>query len=120
MITEPVACRHAHTRSTNFSRPSCSRVRPSAASSRSTTRWVAIPAWSVPGCHSTFRPCIRFRRISESCTVPFSAWPMCREPVTFGGGNAMQYGSPGSSGSASNACASIQRSKMPGSTLPAS
>ncbi len=38
--------------------------------------------------------------------MPFSAWPMCSEPVTFGGGSAMQYGSPGASGSASNACAS--------------
>ena len=87
MIVEPVFARHSHTWSTNASRPSSSRVRPFAASCRSTTVCVAMPAWSVPACHSTLRPCMRFRRISASCTEPFSAWPMWSEPVTFGGGS---------------------------------
>src|SRR5579859_2768724 len=29
-----------------------------------------------------------------SITVCWNAWPMCRVPVTFGGGSRMQYGSP--------------------------
>ena len=29
---------------------------------RSTTIWVAMPAWSVPGCHSTSRPRMRSKR----------------------------------------------------------
>jgi hypothetical protein len=33
-----------------------------AASWRSTTIWVAMPAWSVPGCHSTSRPRMRSKR----------------------------------------------------------
>jgi hypothetical protein len=29
-------------------------------------------------------------RISASWIVPFSAWPMCSAPVTFGGGIAIE------------------------------
>ena len=65
---------------------------PCSASSRSTTICVAMPAWSVPGCHSASRPCMRRQRISVSCTVKVSAWPMCRLPVTFGGGIMMVKG----------------------------
>ncbi len=77
---------HCQTRSTNPSRPSARRSVPCSASSRSTTICVAMPAWSVPGCHSTSRPFMRCQRISVSCTVKVSACPMCRLPVTFGGG----------------------------------
>ena len=35
------------------------RLTPCALSWRSTTIWVAIPAWSVPGCQSVFRPSMR-------------------------------------------------------------
>ena len=52
--------------------------------------------------------------------MPLSAWPMCSEPVTFGGGTVMQYGSPGASGSASKAPRSSQPAKMRCSTGPAS
>ena len=52
--------------------------------------------------------------------VPLSAWPMCSEPVTFGGGTVMQYGSPGASGSASKAPEVSQASRIRCSTGPAS
>lgn len=64
---------------------------PSLASSRSTTFWVAIPAWSMPGCHSVSYPCIRLRRVRASISVCSKAWPRCREPVTLGGGITMVY-----------------------------
>ena len=47
-------------RSSKALRPSAWRVRPSALIWRSTTIWVAMPAWSVPGCHSVRRPFIRW------------------------------------------------------------
>ncbi len=80
----------SHTFSMNFSRPRSSLVVPSAASCFSTTLWVAIPAWSMPGSHSTSKPCIRLRRVNASIRVWSSAWPMCRLPVTFGGGSTME------------------------------
>ena len=51
-IAPPEVAFHCHTRSTKASRPRSCRLRPSLASSRSTTFWVAIPAWSMPGSHS--------------------------------------------------------------------
>ena len=36
---------------------------------------------------------VRWKRISTSCSVLFSAWPMCSEPVTFGGGMTIANGS---------------------------
>ena len=51
-----------------------------------------MPAWSVPGCQSTSRPRIRSKRASTSCSVLLSAWPICSEPVTFGGGITMENG----------------------------
>ena len=51
-IFPPDSAFHCQTRSMNFSRPRSCRDRPSLASSRSTTFWVAIPAWSMPGSHS--------------------------------------------------------------------
>ena len=74
------------------------RMLPSAASWRSTTIWVAMPAWSVPGTHSVAMPRMRAKRASTSCSVLFSAWPMWSEPVTFGGGMTMvKVGAAGSS-----------------------
>jgi hypothetical protein len=35
---------------------------------------------------------MRFQRTRMSWRVLFSAWPMCKEPVTLGGGMTMQYG----------------------------
>ncbi len=52
--------------------------------------------------------------------MPLSAWPMCSEPVTLGGGTVMQYGSPGASGSASKAPEVSQASRIRCSTGPAS
>ncbi len=77
--------------SRNFSRPSARR--PGSCRSincRSTTIWVAMPAWSVPGCQSTSRPRMRSNRQSMSCSVLLSACPICSEPVTLGGGITMQ------------------------------
>ena len=82
---------------------------PSLASSRSTTTWVPMPAWSMPGSHTALRPSIRARRISTSCSALSSACPMCREPVTFGGGITITNGSPGSSTSAWKTPESSQR-----------
>ena len=56
----------------------------------STTICVAMPAWSVPSCHSVLSPRIRWYRISTSISVIWNAWPMCSVPVTFGGGSWMQ------------------------------
>ena len=90
MIVPPDSPFHAHTRSMKSSRAMSWRRRPSASSRRSTTIWVAIPAWSMPGCQSTSRPCMRLKRTRMSCSVLFRAWPMCRLPVTLGGGMTMQ------------------------------
>src|SRR5229473_2637213 len=86
-----------------FSAPSTARPMPSCSRLRTTTIWVAMPAWSVPGCHSTSSPFMRRQRISTSCSVLSSAWPMCRLPVTLGGGITMQYGGLADSGCALNA-----------------
>ena len=86
VIVPPDSAFHCQTRSRNASRPISRRPLPSAASSLSTTICVAIPAWSVPGCHSASRPCIRRQRTNVSCTVNVRACPICRLPVTFGGG----------------------------------
>ena len=94
-IREPYSSFQAQTRSTNSSRPSSWRLFPSARSSFSTTAWVAIPAWSVPRIQSVLRPRIRFIRTSASCIEPFSACPMCRAPVTLGGGIATEKFSSG-------------------------
>ena len=46
---------------------------------------------------------MRRQRISVSCTVKVSAWPMCRLPVTFGGGIMMVKGVALEFGSQANA-----------------
>src|ERR1700743_105828 len=50
-----------------------------------------MPAWSMPGSHSAFLPCMRFQRVSASSSVVISACPMWSEPVTFGGGIGQTY-----------------------------
>jgi hypothetical protein len=94
-IVEPYCARQRQTRSVNASRPISSREVPSVASSFSTWRCVAMPAWSVPKIHFVRRPRMRFRRISESWIEPLSACPMCSTPVTFGGGMAIEKFSSG-------------------------
>ena len=89
MIWPPYSSFHSQTRRTNSSRPSSCRVTPSAASAFSTTAWVAMPAWSVPQIQSVSKPAMRWARISRSWIVLFRACPMCRAPVTFGGGIAI-------------------------------
>jgi hypothetical protein len=90
MIVPPYCSRHRHTRSTNALRPSAWRLVPSDHSSRSTWVCVPIPAWSVPRIHLVRFPRMRASRISASWMEPFSAWPMCSAPVTFGGGIAIE------------------------------
>jgi hypothetical protein len=100
MITPPYSRSQAQTRSTNASRPISCRDVPSLRSSFSTTAWVAIPAWSKPGCQSALKPRMRCQRTSVSWSAPLSAWPMCSAPVTLGGGTAITYVSPGACASA--------------------
>ncbi len=79
-------------RFSNASRPRSSFFLPSFASWRSTTIWVAMPAWSRPGSQSASNPLMRFQRTITSCRVRVKAWPMCSEPVTLGGGMTMANG----------------------------
>ena len=90
MIVSPYCSRHSQTRSTNSSRPISSRLVPSASSCFSTWRCVAMPAWSVPKIHLARRPRMRATRMQASWIDAFSAWPMWRLPVTFGGGTAIE------------------------------
>ena len=77
----------SQTRDRNLSRPMSRREgSPFLAISRSVTICVAIPAWSVPGCQRVSSPFIRCQRTRISCSVLLKAWPMCKLPVTFGGG----------------------------------
>src|SRR5438105_1943428 len=105
----PVSRTNAHTRSTNVSRPRSNRVFPSLATSRSTTFWVAIPAWSVPGSHSASRARIRSNRISTSWITLLNPWPVWRIAVMLGGGITITYGSRDESARAVNTPRSSQR-----------
>ena len=90
-MREPYCSFQAHTRRRNSSRPrSCRLFFSVLCSSFSTTIWVAMPAWSVPGSQSTLNPLMRFQRMRMSWMVAVSAWPRCREPVTLGGGRTME------------------------------
>ena len=92
-MVPPDSSFHFHTRSTNSSRPRSRRFGSwRSINWRSTTIWVAMPAWSVPGCHSTSRPRMRSKRTSTSCSVLLRACPIWSEPVTFGGGMTMAKG----------------------------
>ncbi len=91
MMAPPDSAFQAQTFSRNFSRPSARRFGSwRSISCRSTTIWVAMPAWSVPGCQSTSRPRMRSKRQRMSCSVLLSACPICSEPVTLGGGITME------------------------------
>ncbi len=90
MIVPRDFCFCAQTRAVKAVRPIWARVpSPLAAISRSVTIWVAMPAWSVPGCQRVSWPRIRCQRVRMSCNVLLKAWPMCSEPVTLGGGMRM-------------------------------
>ncbi len=115
-IWPPDSAFHRQTRSTNASRPRSWREVPSAASCRSTAFCVAMPAWSMPGCHSVSKPCIRLRRVRASISVCSKACPMCRLPYTFGGGMTMAYGSFSLAASAVKYPRSTQRSYSLSST----
>src|SRR5256886_746012 len=108
-MVSPVSRMNAHTRSTNCSRPRSNRVFPSLATSRSTTFWVAIPAWSVPGSHSASRPRIRSKRINTSWITLLRPCPVWRIAVMLGGGMTITYGSRDESARAVNTPCSCQR-----------
>ena len=52
---------------------------------------------------------MRRQRMSTSCSVLLRAWPMCRAPVTFGGGMTMVNGFAAGSGSAVEVAAARPR-----------
>ncbi len=121
MICPPYCSRHSQTRSTNASRPSSWRSIPWLRRSFSTTVWVPIPAWSVPRIHLTRLPSIRARRASTSWIVLLRPCPMCSDPVTFGGGIAIEkFSSALPSGSGVKYPASSQPEKSRDSTSPGS
>ena len=93
VISPPLSAFHSQTLATNSSRVKSVRFCPWALSCRSTTICVAMPAWSVPTTHKASLPCKRAWRMRMSCRVLSSAWPMCRLPVTLGGGFTIVYGS---------------------------
>ena len=59
VIAPPLVSFQSHTRAVKFLRPRSWRLMPFSWSWRSTTICVAMPAWSVPGTHSVFSPCMR-------------------------------------------------------------
>ena len=75
--------------STKASLPRSALATPSAARLFSTTICVAMPAWSVPGIHSTSLPHILACLAMISSIVTNMAWPICSAPVTLGGGMAI-------------------------------
>ncbi len=85
-ITPPYCSFHSHAYSRNFSRVSDDFSMPRSLSLATTFASVAIEAWSIPGTQQAFFPCMRARRISTSCNVLLSMWPMWSIPVTLGGG----------------------------------
>ena len=59
VIVPPDTLFHAHTFSKKPARPKSWRDTPSSANWRSTTIWVAMPAWSVPGIQAVLQPFMR-------------------------------------------------------------
>ena len=94
MIGAAVLSFHAHTRSTNFSRPRSWRG--DALFGELALDDLLRGDAGVIGAGQPERDCsplIRSKRTRMSCSVLLSAWPMCSDPVTFGGGMTMQNGS---------------------------
>ena len=83
---------HAQACFKNSSRERSLFSMPSLLSLATTLASVAMEAWSVPGTQQAFLPSKRARLTSTSCIVLFSMCPMCRTPVTLGGGITIQYG----------------------------
>src|SRR5262245_20214117 len=59
-----------------------------------------MPAWSIPGKYNVLNPRIRCQRVKMSISVWSSMCPICKEPVTFGGGITMEKTGPGAFASA--------------------
>src|SRR5690606_14861382 len=84
---------HSHAYLRNSSLVSDDFLMPFSRSMATTRASVAIEAWSVPGTQQASLPSILALRMSTSWMVLFSVCPICRTPVTLGGGITMQYGS---------------------------
>ena len=69
-----------------------------------------IPAWSIPGKYNVLKPRIRCQRVKISISVWFSMCPMCRDPVTLGGGMTIEKTDPGALASARKSCSFTQNS----------
>jgi hypothetical protein len=84
-MVSPLSAFHCQTRSRNLARPCrAGRLLPFH-HCRSTTIWVAMPAWSVPGCHTVAAACVEaaenvLQRVVQRVAI-------CSEPVTFGAGS---------------------------------
>ena len=76
----------------NSSRVKSFLLMPSLFNLATTLASVAIDAWSVPGTQHALKPFKRARLINTSCMVLLSMCPMCKTPVTLGGGMVMVYG----------------------------
>ena len=74
-----------------------------------------MPAWSVPGSQSTFLPFMRCQRIVMSTCAVSNMWPMCKAPVTFGGGMTKENTDLSDVASASNRPSLTHRSAHAGS-----
>lgn len=80
---------HCSTSSRKAVLPITCRVSPfSLRNFRSTTVWVAIPAWSVPGIHSQVYPFSSFHLNMTSSTAVVRKCPKWSWPVTLGGGRS--------------------------------
>src|SRR5438309_655767 len=63
---------------------------------------------NVPGIQRTSLPSMRALRASTSWMVLLSTWPMCKTPVSFGGGITMAYAGFGEAGLATKSFLSNQ------------
>src|SRR5208337_149934 len=68
-----------------------------------------------PSKYSVLYPRMRCQRVRMSISVWSSMWPMCRDPVTFGGGITIAKTGPGFAGSALNSSSFTQNSAQRGS-----
>ena len=85
----PCSSFHSQAYLRNSSREMSSLEMPRSLSRATTLFSVAMEAWSVPGTQQAFLPSMRALRMSTSLRVLLSTWPICRMPVTLGGGITM-------------------------------
>src|SRR5215510_13506441 len=69
-----------------------------------------MPAWSIPGKYNVLNPRMRCQRVKMSISVWSSMCPICKAPVTFGGGITMEKTGPGAFESARKRLSRTQNS----------